>query len=196
MYMHAHLRYAQALAHFGDAERVLRTRCARPTRSACASVVPTAALRQANCYYSSSDAAFADRYQAAARVRGRARRADVAARRRLARLLERRRHRGPPVVHHCFLGLRRGCSTAGIDPVIPKALDGLCADVELGGHAVRVRYRVATKGCGPIALSLNGHTLPMTREANPYRTPGVTVPMIALWEHLVDGVNELVVELE
>jgi hypothetical protein len=36
----------------------------------------------------------------------------------------------------------------------------------------------------------------MTREANPYRTAGVTLPMAALREHLGDGVNELVVELE
>jgi cellobiose phosphorylase len=100
------------------------------------------------------------------------------------------------IVHQCFLGLRRGRTTLGIDPVIPKALDGLCADVELGGHAVWVRYRVAAKGCGPIELSLNGHILPMTREANPYRTAGVTVPMTALQEHLGDGLNELVVELE
>jgi cellobiose phosphorylase len=99
-------------------------------------------------------------------------------------------------VHHCFLGLRRGRTILGVDPAIPKALDGLCADVELGGHVVRVRYRVAAKGCGPIALSLNGHILPMTREANPYRTAGVTILMTALQEHLRDGVNELVVELE
>ena len=61
---------------------------------------------------------------------------------------------------------------------------------------MRVRYRVAAKGCGPIALSLNGHPLPMTRAANPYRTAGITIPMTALREHLGDGVNELVVELE
>jgi cellobiose phosphorylase len=63
MYMHAHLRYAQALAHVGDAERFLHALCqANPI--GIRSIVPTATLRQANCYYSSSDAAFADRYQA------------------------------------------------------------------------------------------------------------------------------------
>jgi len=82
-----------------------------------------------------------------------------------------------------------------VDPVVPKALGGLCADVELGGHPVRVRYTVAAQGCGPCALTLNGHTLPMTRAANPYRTAGVTIPMTALREHLGDGVNELVVDL-
>lgn len=100
------------------------------------------------------------------------------------------------LIHHCFLGLRRGRMTLGIDPVIPKALDGLCAEVELGGHTVRVRYRVAAKGCGPIALTLNGHTLPMTREDNPYRTAGVTVPMARVYEHLCAGMNDLLVTIE
>src|SRR6185295_13994776 len=59
MYMHAHLRYAQALAHVGDAERFFHALCqANPI--GIRSVVPGATLRQANCYYSSSDAAFAD----------------------------------------------------------------------------------------------------------------------------------------
>ena len=65
MYMHAHLRYAQALAHVGDANGFFRALCqANPI--GIRAVVPTATLRQANCYYSSSDAAFDDRYQASA----------------------------------------------------------------------------------------------------------------------------------
>ena len=65
MYTHAHLRFAQALAHVGDATGFFHALCqANPI--AIASVVPRATLRQANCYYSSSDAAFMDRYQASA----------------------------------------------------------------------------------------------------------------------------------
>ena len=193
MYTHAHLRYAEALARHGDAEAFFEA-LRRATPIGIRSVVAAAAPRQANCYYSSSDAAVADRYEAAQRY------ADVRAGRVPLeggwRVYSSGAGIAVRIVHHCFLGLRRGRTTLGIDPVIPKALDGLCADVELGGHAVRVRYRVAAKGCGPIALSLNGHVLPMTREANPYRTAGVTVPMAALQEHLGDAVNELVVELE
>ncbi len=43
------------------------SRFAKRIRSRSTRVVPTAAPRQANCYYSSSDAAFADRYEASAR---------------------------------------------------------------------------------------------------------------------------------
>ncbi|HKY93399.1 MAG TPA: hypothetical protein VJM11_20270, partial [Nevskiaceae bacterium] len=65
MYMHAHLRYAQALAHVGDADAFFRALClANPI--GLRALVPSATLRQANCYYSSSDAAFADREQASA----------------------------------------------------------------------------------------------------------------------------------
>jgi hypothetical protein len=59
-----------------------------------------------------------------------------------------------------------------------------------------VRYRVAAKGCGPIALTLNGHTLPMRRENNPYRTAGVTVPMASVHEHLGAGTSDLLVAIE
>ena len=63
MYTHAHLRYAQALAQrVGDAQGFFQALCqANPI--GIASIVPRATLRQANCYYSSSDAAFADRYR-------------------------------------------------------------------------------------------------------------------------------------
>ena len=90
MYMHAHLRYAQALAHVGEAQRFFHALCqANPI--GIRSIVPQATLRQANCYYSSSDAAFDDRYQASAQYQRVARGHDCA-RRRLARVFERRRH--------------------------------------------------------------------------------------------------------
>jgi hypothetical protein len=83
----------------------------------------------------------------------------------------------------------------GVDPVMPGALDGLGAEVVLAGRAVRLRYRVGARGYGPTAIVLNGHPLPMTRMANPYRTAGVTVPMAAVCERLAEGINELVIEL-
>src|SRR6202041_1887269 len=65
MYTHAHLRYAEALAHMGESERFFQALCqANPI--GIQSVVPSATARQSNCYYSSSDAAFEDRYQASA----------------------------------------------------------------------------------------------------------------------------------
>ncbi len=99
------------------------------------------------------------------------------------------------IVHECFLGLRRGRTVLGIDPVVPKALDGLAARVTLAGHDVTVRYRIAAAGHGPTAVTLNGQPLPLTRLRNPYRTAGVTVPTAALTDRLHDGPNELLIDL-
>src|SRR5262249_34689319 len=193
MYMHAHLRYAEAMAHWGDATAFFEAlRRANPI--GIGTVVAAAAPRQANCYYSSSDAAVADRYEAAARY------ADVRAGRVPFEGGWRVYSSGAGIafrlVPQCLLGLRRGRAEFGIDPVVPKALDGLSADVQLDGRPVRVRYRVAKAGCGPRAITVNGHALPVTRVANPYRTGGVTVALDVLRPHLRGEGNELVVELE
>ena len=66
MYMHAHLRYAEALARVGDGPGLLRA-LALASPVGMTDRVASARPRQSTCYYSSSDAAFADRYDADAR---------------------------------------------------------------------------------------------------------------------------------
>ena len=66
MYVHAHLRYAEAMAFFGDAEAFYRA-LLQAIPVGIRDIVPNARIRQANCYASSSDATFADRYEAQAR---------------------------------------------------------------------------------------------------------------------------------
>lgn len=188
MYMHAHLRYAQAMAHVGEVEAFFQAlRQANPI--GLRTIVPAAALRQANCYYSSSDAAFGDRYEARAHYdqvktgavpleggwRIYSSGAGIAMR----------------LIYQCFLGLRRERSALIIDPVIPAALDGLHAESELAGRTVRSIYRVNGAGYGPTDITLNGQTLSFTRETNPYRTGGVKVPMAEVLEQLTNGTNEL-----
>ena len=99
------------------------------------------------------------------------------------------------LIHECFLGLRRRKSGAGLDPVIPKSLDGLRADVELAGKRASVVYNSADLGYGPTAVTLNGKALRFDREANPYRAGGVEVSMAALHELLTDSANTLEIQL-
>jgi cellobiose phosphorylase len=192
MYMHAHLRYAQAMAHYGHSEAFfLALRQANPI--ALRTVVPTAALRQANCYYSSSDAAFADRYEALAQydrvktgavaLEGGWRIYSSGAGLTLGLIL---RH---------FLGLRREKSVLIIDPVIPPSLDGLQAEIDMAGRDVQITYRVGAAGYGPTAVMLNGQEVAFRRAANPYRTGGAEVPMAELLARLTTGPNELIVHL-
>jgi cellobiose phosphorylase len=190
MYMHAHLRYAQAMARYGDVEAFFQALCqANPI--GIRSVVPAAALRQANCYYSSSDAAFADRYEALAHY-DRVKTGEVALEGGW-RIYSSGAGIAMRVMHQCFLGLRREQSALIIDPVIPEALNGLQAEVELAGRTVHITYRLGHAGYGPRAVTLNGQELSCTREANPYRTGGAEVPMTAVLERLTVGANELVI---
>ncbi len=65
MYVHAHLRYGEAMAVLGEAEALWEAlQVANPI--SVTERVANAALRQRNAYFSSSDAAFADRCEASA----------------------------------------------------------------------------------------------------------------------------------
>ncbi|QBR72948.1 cellobiose phosphorylase [Beijerinckiaceae bacterium] len=65
MYVHAHLRYAEAMAVLGEAEALWEAlQLASPL--AVTDRLSQATLRQRNAYFSSSDAAFTDRYAASA----------------------------------------------------------------------------------------------------------------------------------
>jgi cellobiose phosphorylase len=192
MYMHAHLRYAQAMAYYGDVEAFfLALRQANPI--ALDSVVPTARPRQANCYYSSSDPAFADRYDAAAHY-GRLRRGKIPFEGGWrvyssgAGILLR-------LIVECLLGVRQRAADVIIDPVMPAALDGLRATVEINGLPITIDYRVGAVGCGPQRLTLNGIELSFEREANPYRTGGAVVTLQTLREGRRAGDNTLTVHL-
>ncbi|GAB2594814.1 hypothetical protein GCM10027034_30150 [Ramlibacter solisilvae] len=177
MYMHAHLRWAEALAHLGDGEAAFHAlRQANPV--GLRDTVANARLRQANCYTSSSDADFADRAEAAASYDAvRTGAVDVEGGWRVyssgAGIAVR-------LVRECLLGLRLQRSALCIDPVLPRALDGLVARVQLQGRAVTVRYRVGALGHGPKALACNGQPLAIEREPHPYRTGGALVPMDVL----------------
>ena len=65
MYTQAHLRFCEALAVLGDADGFWQA-LEIVTPIAMADAVPNACLRQRNCYFTSSDAAFRDRYEASA----------------------------------------------------------------------------------------------------------------------------------
>jgi cellobiose phosphorylase len=181
MYTHAHLRYAEALAHLGHAEAFWHA-LGQAHPIGLRERVPSAAPRQANCYYSSSDAAFADRAQASA---GYAR--ALAGQVPLEggwRIYSSGAGIALGLVQRCLLGLRPRADTCVIDPVLPPALSGLQAETRLAGQAVTLEYTVGPRGHGPLTLELNGTPLPFTREANPYREGGARIDwatMAPLW---------------
>jgi 1,2-beta-oligoglucan phosphorylase len=192
MYMHAHLRYAQALAHVGEAGRFFQALCqANPI--GIRSIVPTATLRQANCYYSSSDAAFEDRYQASAEY-------ERVARGTIAldggwRVYSSGAGIALGLIIRRFLGLSYESSVLRVDPVIPAELDGLRVETTLLGRPIEVRYRIGASGCGVNEIALNGQTLLIASDTNPHRRGAALVPMATLVERLAAEGNILRIDI-
>jgi 1,2-beta-oligoglucan phosphorylase len=193
MYTHAHLRYAEALARHGDAEQLLNA-LALANPIGVTERVPNARPRQSTCYYSSSDATFADRYEAAehySEVMG----ATVP--------LEggwRVYSSGPGIflrlVVECLLGVRRRADHLEIDPVLAPALDGLQATVPFDGIPIDLTFRVGSRGVGPVTVALNGVTLQTTPLSNPYRPAGVAIDMALVRAAMkIPGGNHLEIQV-
>jgi len=192
MYTHAHLRYAEAMAHWGDAEAAfLALRQVNPI--GLREAVPPARPRQRNCYTSSSDACFADRYEAASRYDEL--KAGAIEFEGGWRVYSSGAGIAMQLIRGGLLGLRESQSRLTIDPVLPRSLDGLRASIEVAGIPVEVVYDIREFGCGPTALTLNGEPLAFATEANPYRAGAAVVSMDALRARLVAGGNTLVVTL-
>ncbi len=193
MYMHAHLRYCEALSYFGAAVEFFDALC-RVNPIAMGELVPSAALRQANCYYSSSDAAFADRYEAFQEY-GRVNRGEVALEGGW-RVYSSGAGISVRLIIQCFLGIRLEKSFLVLDPVIPPALDGLTATLRIAGGLRRITYHIKSRGCGTAAVELNGAPLSFEREPNPYRSGAVRVPMDGITSLLTGTDDRLVIYLE
>lgn len=193
MYTHAHLRYCEALARFGDAPAFFHALC-QAIPIGIREIVSSATLRQANCYFSSSDAAFADRYDAFENY-DKVNRGEVPLEGGW-RVYSSGAGIASRLIVQCFLGLRVEADSLVIDPVIPPALDGMVAAIELAGGAFKLCYRVAERGCGPMRIQLDGEEIPFTRETNPYRTGAARIPMSSLTGGKSGAALEMVVWLE
>jgi len=192
MYTHAHLRYAEALAHYGDADGFFRALC-QVNPVGIKELVPPAALRQANCYYSSSDAAFADRYQAYAEYE-KVMKGEVPLEGGW-RVYSSGAGIATGLIVRSLFGFHRETSEMVVDPVMPPALDGTRARLKLMERLFEVTYHNAGVGCGPAKVILNGANLPFRRGANPYRTGSARISLAEMEKHLAADINRLEVYL-
>jgi len=172
MYVHEHIRYAEALARTGRAEAFLRAlRQAVPADSR--AVFPCADIRQSNCYYSSSDAIFENRYKADSQYN------EILEGKITLRGGWRIYSSGPGIfagiIMTHLLGIRREWGRYIIDPVLPAALDGLKATVIIAGRRIMFTYRVREGNCGPKRIVINGMELNLMSEPNPYRPGGAII---------------------
>ncbi|MEL4505587.1 hypothetical protein AAEX63_11125 [Luteococcus sp. H138] len=186
MYTHAHVRHVEALTHLGLADQAW-AELLKVVPIGLSERVPGAAPRQANCYYSSSDAWFTDRYDASDRAQ------ELFDPRTCFEGGWRVYSSGPGLVLRLvtekILGVRRRAAGLEIDPVLPAVLDGLRATVHVDGRELRLTYHVAGDGHGVTKLWVNGAPAHVEALGSRYRRPGVR--MITPLDSLTDGPVDL-----
>jgi cellobiose phosphorylase len=190
MYVHEHIRYTESLALTGKAESFLKAlRQAIPVGYR--EIVPCGDIRQSNCYYSSSDVHFKNRYEADERYD------DVIAGRFTLRGGWRVYSSGPGIyiglIVTRLLGIRIESGNVIIDPVMPFSLDGLSASMNFMGYPVTFKYAVRKGNFSPSSISVNGQPTGFSYEDNKYRQGGAVIPVdgfIALLDHK-DNVVEI-----
>ena len=193
MYIHEHIRYAESLAIMGKPEAFVRAlRQAIPVNYR--DIVSCGDIRQANCYYSSSDVIFKSRYDADQRYR------DVKNGKMTVRGGWRVYSSGPGIfiglIVSRLLGIRISAENVVIDPVMSSSFNGLTANTQLFGNPVEVSFVTGRQGFGVKAVLLNGNPLTFIPEENPYREGGVIISKERIISLLKNENNKLKIEIK
>lgn len=192
MYVHEHIRYAESLAMTGKADAFLKA-LRQTIPVGYRDVVPCGDIRQSNCYYSSSDVAFKNRYEADERYD------EIKTGNITLRGGWRVYSSGPGVyialIVSRFLGLRLEFGKVFIDPVIPHSLDGLTASLDFMGFPVTIIYIIKEDCFNPKEISINGKSVTFTLEDHKYRKGGAVIPKEEFLTYLNKTENKIELKL-
>ncbi len=192
MYIHEHIRYAECQAIIGRADAFVKAlRQANPVDYR--SIVKQGDIRQANCYYSSSDVASKSRYDADERYE------EINQETLTLRGGWRVSSSGPGIyitlIITRYLGLRIESGQVIFDPVIPKSMNGLMASLDFRGHALTLLYEVNKNEFSPKRITVNGALLPFEYEKNPYRSGEAKIDLNDIVSILTKENNMVIIEL-
>ena len=172
-YVHAHIRYIEAMCALGKADEAytgLLTICPITLQK----VFKTSLPRQNNAYFSSSDAAFADRYEAVKKF-------DDIKKLKVGIKGGWRIYSSGPGIYlnqliSNFIGIRSMYENILIDPVLPKKLDGFEFYMCQNGKGVTYKYHITKKTTSPYKIIVNTKEAPIVGYTqNPYRAGGALV---------------------
>lgn len=185
-YVHAHIRFIEAMAKYGDASKAWQgLETINPINIT--KVVPNALTRQSNAYFSSSEGAFTSRYDFQDNF-DKLRTGDIAVKGGW-----RIYSSGPGIYLNQLvsnvLGFRLNAHTLEIDPMLPADLSGLTFNYQYEHKPVQLVYTL-TDTAQPIrAINVNGTDIPFTIGANPYRHGAAIIDKMTLNAHLNDTNN-------
>ncbi|MDR2535439.1 MAG: hypothetical protein LBD29_05330 [Treponema sp.] len=172
-YVHAHIRFIEAMAKIGEASEAWQglIRISPVLRHP---AVKNALPCQRNCYFSSSDGCFDNRYEAMRDFENlRNGTAQVKTGWRIY-------SSGPGIcinqVVSNLLGIRIAKDMVILDPALPRELEGLRFEYALLGKPVTFIYHIAG-GSGLERISIAGRDISFTRLDNPYRLGGGFFPI-------------------
>lgn len=193
MYTHAHLRYCEALAHLGKSDELL-FQLNQINPIGIHSRNSSANRRQANCYYSSSDADFFDRTEASALY---------------SNLLENKikleggwrvYSSGPGIFVklyiESFLGIKQFYDGIEFDPCLPLELNGLQIKMKILDKEVTLTYQIEKNDSSLESIVLNDVPIEFERAKNKYRIGGGKIFYGSIANSLLDTQNQLRLELK
>jgi 1,2-beta-oligoglucan phosphorylase len=170
-YVHAHIRFVEAMAKLGKAEEVWKgLEVINPI--GIQEVVPNAERRQSNAYFSSSDGNFNTRYEAQEQFE-KLRQGTVTVKGGW-----RIYSSGPGIymnqlISNC-LGIRLDGDDLIIDPVLTKDLDGLEFQFMVKNQPVKFIYHINGQSINRVVV--NNQEASFERISNRYRETGVRIP--------------------
>ncbi|MBM9545947.1 hypothetical protein JWG40_02885 [Leptospira sp. 201903074] len=188
IYTHAHLRYCEALSHLGRSEEFFyHLNLVNPI--GIQKKIPQATRRQSNCYYSSSDALFLDRYQASKEYK------EILSGNVPLEGGWRVYSSGPGIyirlVYECLFGIKVYYDGIEFDPTLPKGLDGLQKNIQLREKNLTILYEVESDNATVESVILNQKSIPFVRKNNHYRRGGVRIQFSDLELFLKEDNNQL-----
>lgn len=172
-YVHAHIRFVEAMAKLGKVDEVWHG-LQKINPIGIQKVVPNAELRQSNAYFSSSDGKFKTRYEAAENFdQLRDGSAPVKGGWRIY-------SSGPGIYMNQLisnaLGIRREAQDLVIDPVLPKEKDGLEFTFNIDGKPVTFAYHFGKNE----GVLINGQKVATDQISNRYRNGGYLINLAEL----------------
>lgn len=172
-YAHAHIRFIEAMAKYGDAKEVFKAiNTINPI--GITQFVKNAQTRQSNSYFSSSDPAFNDRYEAQENF-AKVRKGEVKVKGGW-----RIYSSGPGIfinqIISNFLGFRVKSGHIEIDPVMPFELDGLSFHFDYEEKKLAFKYSIKKSEFSPYQILINGKDVEGIKYLdNPYRKGGALI---------------------
>lgn len=190
LYIHAHIRYVEAMAKIGKADETWDN-LLKINPINIKDHVPNAQSRQSNAYFSSSDAAFDDRYEAQENYE-KLRKGEIEVKGGW-----RVYSSGPGIYLNQLisnvLGMRENGNDIIFDPVLPKKLNGLSVSTKILDKPVTVKFE-NTPGNHVQKMVVNGTEVEFEPADNKYRSTGLKIERTVLTTLLKNNNNNIIIK--